>query len=68
MSSGNLQGSRWGLKVTEDLDGGLKAIFVLGNGFNVFNGGLAQGSAEFGPSVRRSVDGTIRHGHAGSPV
>ncbi|KND60177.1 Outer membrane protein (porin) [Candidatus Burkholderia verschuerenii] len=48
MSSGNLQGSRWGLKGTEDLGGGLKAIFVLENGFNVFNGRLAQGGAEFG--------------------
>ncbi len=47
-SSGNLQGSRWGLKGTEDLGGGLKAIFVLENGFNIFNGRLAQGGAEFG--------------------
>jgi predicted porin len=47
-SSGNLQGSRWGLKGAEDLGGGLKAIFVLENGFNVFNGRLAQGGAEFG--------------------
>jgi predicted porin len=48
MSSGNLQGSRWGLRGTEDLGGGLKALFVLENGFNVFNGRLGQGGAEFG--------------------
>jgi predicted porin len=48
MNSGNLQGSRWGLRGTEDLGGGLKAIFVLENGFNVFNGRLGQGGAEFG--------------------
>ncbi|MGF6595431.1 putative porin [Paraburkholderia sp. GAS448] len=36
--SGNLQGSRFGLKGTEDLGGGLKAIFQLENGFNVNNG------------------------------
>jgi predicted porin len=48
MSSGNVQGSRWGLRGTEDLGGGLKALFVLENGFNVFNGRLAQGGAEFG--------------------
>ncbi|AQG99656.1 porin [Burkholderia sp. KK1] len=48
MNSGNLQGSRWGLRGTEDLGGGLKAIFVLENGFNVFNGQLGQGGAEFG--------------------
>jgi predicted porin len=47
-SSGNLQGSRWGLRGTEDLGGGLKAIFVLENGFNVFNGTLGQGGDEFG--------------------
>jgi len=38
MFSGNLQGSRFGLKGTEDLGGGLKAIFQLENGFNVNNG------------------------------
>ncbi|CAB3778436.1 Outer membrane porin protein [Paraburkholderia ultramafica] len=36
--SGNLQGSRFGLKGSEDLGGGLKAIFQLENGFNVNNG------------------------------
>lgn len=48
MSSGNLQGSRWGLKGTEDLGGGMKAIFVLENGFNVMTGALGQGGNEFG--------------------
>jgi predicted porin len=48
MSSGNLQGSRWGLRGAEDLGGGLKALFVLENGFNVFNGTLGQGGDEFG--------------------
>ncbi|VVE51518.1 porin [Pandoraea iniqua] len=47
-SNGNLQGSRWGLKGAEDLGGGLKAIFVLENGFNLGNGTLGQGSREFG--------------------
>ncbi|OAJ54984.1 porin [Paraburkholderia ginsengiterrae] len=36
--SGNLSGSRWGLKGSEDLGGGLKAIFQLEDGFNVNNG------------------------------
>jgi predicted porin len=48
LNSGNLQGSRWGLRGTEDLGSGLSAIFVLENGFNVFNGRLGQGGAEFG--------------------
>ncbi|MHB9842108.1 porin [Paraburkholderia terrae] len=46
--SGNLQGSRWGLRGTEELGGGLKAIFVLENGMTVVNGRLAQGGDEFG--------------------
>ncbi|GAB5099016.1 porin [Caballeronia sp. LP006] len=48
LNSGNVQGSRWGLRGTEDLGGGLKALFVLENGFNVFNGALGQGGDEFG--------------------
>ena len=47
-SAGNLQGDRWGLRGTEDLGGGLKALFVLENGFNVFTGKLNQGGDEFG--------------------
>lgn len=48
MASGVAQGSRWGVKGTEDLGGGLKAIFQLENGFNTFNGNLGQGGREFG--------------------
>ncbi|VVE32120.1 Outer membrane porin protein [Pandoraea cepalis] len=48
LNSGNLQGSRWGLKGAEDLGGGLKAIFVLESGFNVNNGVSAQGGRLFG--------------------
>jgi predicted porin len=47
-TSGNLYGSRWGLKGSEDLGGGLKAVFDLENGFNLFNGRLGQGGQEFG--------------------
>jgi predicted porin len=47
-TSGNINGSRWGLRGSEDLGGGLKAIFVLENGFNVQNGRLAQNGREFG--------------------
>jgi predicted porin len=42
------QGSRWGLRGSEDLGGGLKAIFVLENGFNSGTGALGQGGALFG--------------------
>jgi predicted porin len=55
-SSGNTFGSRWGLKGTEDLGGGLAAIFQLENGFNVGTGALGQGGREFG---RKSVVGNM---------
>lgn len=48
VSSGILSGSRWGLRGVEDLGGGMKAVFVLENGFDVTNGKLGQGSLEFG--------------------
>lgn len=48
LASGELNGSRWGLRGTEDLGGGLKAIFVLENGFDVNTGRLGQGGLEFG--------------------
>jgi predicted porin len=47
-SAGNLSGSRWGVKGSEDLGSGLKAIFQLENGFNPSTGGLGQGSRMFG--------------------
>jgi predicted porin len=45
---GVAQGSRWGLRGSEDLGDGLKAIFVLENGFSSGNGTAAQGGAMFG--------------------
>ncbi|WP_322062044.1 porin [Paraburkholderia sp. J63] len=41
-------GSRWGLRGAEDLGGGLKANFVIENGFMANTGAFAQGGAEFG--------------------
>jgi predicted porin len=46
--SGGLQNSRWGLKGSEDLGGGAKAIFVLENGFDLNTGALGQGGRIFG--------------------
>ncbi|MGF6991885.1 porin [Paraburkholderia sp. GAS32] len=43
-----LNGTRWGLRGTEDLGGGLAAIFTLENGFDLNTGKLGQGGAEFG--------------------
>ena len=45
---GVAQASRWGLRGTEDLGNGLKALFTLENGFNSGTGALGQGSSLFG--------------------
>ncbi|WP_322019391.1 MULTISPECIES: porin [Paraburkholderia] len=48
LASGVMQGSRFGFRGSEDLGGGLKALFVLENGFDVNNGKLGQGGLMFG--------------------
>ncbi|RKE38821.1 GBP family porin [Paraburkholderia sp. BL23I1N1] len=50
-ASGILNGDRWGLRGSEDLGNGLKAIFVLEDGFNLSTGKLGQNSREFGRQV-----------------
>ncbi|GAB3626003.1 membrane protein [Pandoraea terrae] len=47
-TSGLVNGSRWGLKGSENLGGGTKAIFTLENGFSIANGNSLQGSRMFG--------------------
>lgn len=44
MDTGVSQGSRIGFKGTEDLGGGLKAIFTMENGFNLDDGTQGQGA------------------------
>lgn len=48
MESGYAQGSRLGFKGTEDLGGGLSAVFKLENGFAADTGKLGQGGLMFG--------------------
>jgi predicted porin len=48
MNSGNIMGSRWGLRGSEELGGGQSAVFVLENGFSIANGRFGQGGDEFG--------------------
>ena len=48
MDSGGLAGSRWGLRGTEDLGGGVKSVFVLESGFSLDNGTLQQSGRLFG--------------------
>jgi predicted porin len=48
LDSGIQSGSRIGFRGTEDLGGGLNAIFLLENGFNIDNGAQGQGGRLFG--------------------
>jgi predicted porin len=48
LASGVLNGSRFGLRGAEDLGGGLSAIFVIENGYDVNTGRLGQGGLMFG--------------------
>ncbi|MGF6646554.1 porin [Paraburkholderia sp. GAS82] len=72
LAAGNLQGNRWGLKGTEDLGGGLKAVFQLENGFSPNNGSLGQGGKMFGRQafVGLASDqfGTVTIGRQYDPV
>ena len=47
-TSGGINGSRFGVRGSEDLGRGLKAVFVFENGFNVQNGKLGQDGRMFG--------------------
>lgn len=47
ISSGAHTGSRWGLRGTEDLGGGLKANFTLEQGFNVDDGSASNANNQF---------------------
>ena len=46
--SGQQNGSRWGMRGSEDLGGGMKANFNLTNGFNIDTANQAQGGLLFG--------------------
>lgn len=72
MASGNLQGSRWGMRGEEDLGDGLQAIFKLENGYDITNGTLGQGGAIFGRAawigLQDSTHGTLTLGRQYDPV
>jgi predicted porin len=56
LTSGALSGSRFGLRGTEDLGGGMKAVFVLENGFGSDDGKLQQGGRIFGRQAYVGLD------------
>jgi len=49
--SGVVAGSRWGVRGTEDLGGGQRALFVAEAGFNADTGAAGQGGLGFGRQV-----------------
>jgi len=71
MDSGNLNGSRWGLKGSEDLGGGLKAIFTLEAGFSLDTGAQADATSFFNRQSFVGVSsgfGTVKLGRQMNPV
>ena len=48
LTSGNLSGSRWGIKGNEQLGGGWTALFQLEDGFDITNGKSGQNGGLFG--------------------
>ncbi|MGY8525590.1 porin [Paracidovorax citrulli] len=59
MNSGNMSGSRWGLRGTEDLGNGLKGLFVLESGFDIDTGRSAQGGRLFGRNAYVGLQGNF---------
>lgn len=70
MQPGSYQGNRIGFRGTEDLGGGLSALFVLENGFTLDTGTLGQSGRLFGRQAfvgLRSELGTLSLGRQYSP-
>jgi predicted porin len=72
LDSGSLSGSRWGLKGTEALGGGISAIFQLENGFNANTGKMNQGGRLFGRQsyvgLKNATAGTVTAGRIYDPL
>lgn len=71
MASGMQSGSRLGFKGSEDLGGGLSAIFTLENGFNADTGALAEGTALFNRQAWVGLKGnfgTVKFGRQYTPI
>lgn len=72
MGVGPITGSRWGLKGSEDLGSGLKTIFRLENGFNLWNGQLASSNTLFNRWAYVGVSsdryGTVTFGRQNTPL
>lgn len=58
LKSGQYNGSRWGIRGTEELGNGLKVGFVLENGFDADTGAMKSGRL-FGRDARLFVEGAF---------
>ncbi|WP_194722578.1 porin, partial [Noviherbaspirillum malthae] len=71
LQSGQQSGSRIGFRGTEDLGGGLSAIFTLENGFNIDDGTLGQGGRLFGRQAFVGLQGgfgAVKLGRQYNPI
>lgn len=71
MDSGIQSGSRIGFRGTEDLGGGLRANFVLENGFSTDTGALGQGGRLFGREATVGLSGgfgAVKLGRQFNPI
>lgn len=71
LDSGLQSGSRIGFRGTEDLGGGLSAIFTLENGFNTDTGTLGQGGRIFGRQAWVGLNGgfgAVKLGRQQTPI
>jgi GBP family porin len=57
VNGGHLAGNRWGLRGSEDLGGGMRAIFQLESGFSIDTGTSAQGGRLFGRQAYAGLAG-----------
>ena len=72
MTVGAVTPSRWGLKGSEDLGGGLSAVFRLENGFNLWNGQQSNPNSLFSRmayvGLSSSQYGTLTVGRQNTPL
>jgi len=66
MLNGGIQGSRWGIKGSEDIGNGLKAIFQLESGINITNGSLNNSAQSLLDGYTASGTTATTFGSAGS--
>ncbi len=66
VDSGGESGSRWGIRGTEDLGGGLRANFIFEQGIDITDNGSPQGNVAGGASAGFGGASTQNHNSTGS--